>query len=62
MASEVMRAADGTPLRTKLRQAERREVLRSFGLIAPLFLFIGISFLVAFWRRPTLLELNASVS
>jgi putative spermidine/putrescine transport system permease protein len=41
-----MRAADGTPLKIKLRQAERREVRRAFLLIAPLFLFIVISFLI----------------
>ncbi len=41
-----MRAADGTPLKIKLRQAERREVTRAFMLIAPLFLFIVISFLI----------------
>ena len=27
VADGIMRAADGTPLKTKLRQAERREVL-----------------------------------
>jgi putative spermidine/putrescine transport system permease protein len=46
MTDDVMRAADGTPLKTKLRQAERREVLRAFALIAPLFFFIVISFLI----------------
>ena len=46
MTNDVMRAADGTPLKTKLRQAERREVVRAFALIAPLFLFIVISFLI----------------
>jgi putative spermidine/putrescine transport system permease protein len=46
VADGIMRAADGTPLKTKLRQAERREVLRAFVLIAPLFLFIVISFLI----------------
>jgi putative spermidine/putrescine transport system permease protein len=46
MTDDVMRAADGTPLKTKLRQAERREVVRAFALIAPLFLFIVISFLI----------------
>jgi putative spermidine/putrescine transport system permease protein len=45
MTTDVMRAADGMPLKLKLRQAERREVLRAFALIAPLFLFIVISFL-----------------
>ncbi len=42
----VMRAADGTPLKQKLRQAERREILRALALVAPLFLFITISFLI----------------
>ena len=46
VADGVMRAADGTPLKAKLRQAERREVFRAFALIAPLFLFIVISFLI----------------
>ncbi len=46
VADGIMRAADGTPLKIKLRQAERREVLRAFLLIAPLFLFIVISFLI----------------
>ncbi|MBI2718211.1 MAG: ABC transporter permease [Rhizobiales bacterium] len=41
----VMRAADGTPLKKKLRQAERREQLRALMLIAPLFLFIVVTFL-----------------
>ncbi len=46
MNDDVMRTADGTPLKVKLRQAERREVMRAFGLIAPLFLFIVVSFLI----------------
>ena len=46
MTDDVMRTADGTPLKVKLRQAERREVRRAFMLIAPLFLFIVISFLI----------------
>lgn len=46
MTNDVMRTADGTPLKIKLRQAERREVMRAFLLIAPLFLFIVISFLM----------------
>jgi putative spermidine/putrescine transport system permease protein len=45
MSTDVMRTSDGTPLKVKLRQAERREVLRAFALIAPLFLFIVVSFL-----------------
>ncbi len=46
MTDDVMRAADGTPLKIKLRQAERRERMRALLLIAPLFLFIVISFLI----------------
>jgi putative spermidine/putrescine transport system permease protein len=42
----VVRAADGTPLKVKLRQTERRERLKAMGLIAPLFLFIVITFLM----------------
>jgi putative spermidine/putrescine transport system permease protein len=46
MPGNVMRAADGTPLKRKLRQAERRERMRALMLVAPLFLFIVISFLL----------------
>jgi putative spermidine/putrescine transport system permease protein len=42
----AMRAADGTLLKVKLRQAERRERLKAMALIAPLFLFIVITFLM----------------
>jgi putative spermidine/putrescine transport system permease protein len=42
----IMRAADGTPLKVKLRQAERRQRLQAMMLIAPLFLFIVITFLM----------------
>jgi putative spermidine/putrescine transport system permease protein len=45
-ADGIMRAADGTPLKARLRQAERRERLRALGLIAPLFIFIVVSFLL----------------
>src|SRR5215204_564858 len=45
-ADGVVRAADGTPLKVKLAQAERRERLKSLGLIAPLFLFIVVTFLI----------------
>lgn len=44
--AEIMRAADGTPLKVKLRQVERRERLKALGLIAPLFIFIGVTFLM----------------
>ncbi len=42
----IMRAADGTPLKAKLKQAERRERIRALGLVAPLFLFIVVTFLI----------------
>ncbi len=41
----IMRAADGTPLKIKLRQTERRERIKALGLVAPLFFFILITFL-----------------
>jgi putative spermidine/putrescine transport system permease protein len=42
----IVRAADGTPLKVKLARTERRERLKSLALIAPLFLFILITFLL----------------
>ena len=42
----VVRAADGTPLKARLAKALRREKLRSFLMIAPLLLFILLSFVV----------------
>jgi putative spermidine/putrescine transport system permease protein len=42
----VMRAADGTPLKTALARAERREKLKAMGLVLPLFAFIVLSFVV----------------
>ncbi len=42
----VMRAADGTPLKVALARAERREKLKALGLVAPLFAFIVLSFVV----------------
>jgi putative spermidine/putrescine transport system permease protein len=41
----IMRAADGTPLKLKLKQTQRRAQLKALALIAPLFLFILASFL-----------------
>ena len=37
-------AADGTPLRRKLRQAERMRRVRAFGLVVPLLAFVLASF------------------
>lgn len=41
----LVRAADGTPLKRRLAKALRREKLRAFLLIAPLLIFIVLSFL-----------------
>ncbi len=39
-------AADGTPLKRKLQQSLRAQQLKAFGLVAPLLLFIFVSFLI----------------
>ncbi len=39
-------AADGTPLKVKLAQTNRRRQLRAIWLVAPLFLFVSATFLV----------------
>lgn len=62
----VMRTADGTPLKVSLRRAMRRNQVKALLLIAPLFLFIGITFLypiaemtlrsVDNWQVPTILH------
>ena len=46
VASEVMTTADGTPLKVSLRRALRRSKIRAVLLVAPLFLFILITFLI----------------
>lgn len=43
---QVARTSDGVPLKVKLQRAERKRKLRAVGLVAPLFLFIVISFIV----------------
>lgn len=40
----VMRAADGTPLKIALARAQRREKIKAMGVVAPLFVFIVLSF------------------
>ncbi len=40
-----LRAADGTPLKRRIAQAQRRARLRAFLLVAPLLLFIGLTFI-----------------
>jgi putative spermidine/putrescine transport system permease protein len=49
----VMRAADGTPLKLKLKQTMRREQIRALALIAPLMLFIVLTFLFPIFRMLT---------
>ena len=44
LAHAVATTADGVPLKTKLRRAERLSRLRAYGLILPLFAFIFITF------------------
>ena len=42
----LITAADGTPLKVKLRHTQRRMKRRAFGLVLPLFAFIMITFIV----------------
>jgi putative spermidine/putrescine transport system permease protein len=44
MADGVMRAADGRPLKQSLNRALRRQKLRAFLLVAPLLLFVLVTF------------------
>lgn len=43
---DVMRTADGTPLKVSIARAMRRNKLMALALIAPLFIFILFSFLI----------------
>ncbi len=43
---EVLTTVDGTPLKTSLARALRREKMRSLMLVAPLFAFIGVTFIL----------------
>lgn len=43
--TEIVRTADGTPLKVQLRRAERMRQFKAIGLVAPLFLFIMVSFI-----------------
>ncbi|MEO1641114.1 MAG: ABC transporter permease, partial [Pseudomonadota bacterium] len=45
-SSGTMLAADGTPLKTSLARALRRQKLRALALIAPLLLFVVITFII----------------
>jgi len=42
----MLTAADGTPLKTKLRQTQQRMKLRAFGLVVPLLAFILVTFVL----------------
>ncbi|MEO1179064.1 MAG: ABC transporter permease [Pseudomonadota bacterium] len=44
--SRVMRAADGTPLKRSLARALRRQKLRALALVAPLLIFVLITFVI----------------
>jgi putative spermidine/putrescine transport system permease protein len=44
--SGPLTTADGTPLKTSLRRAQRRNKIRAFLLVLPLLAFLGITFLV----------------
>ena len=44
--ADVVRTIDGTPLKIKLRRADRMHKIRSVGLIMPLFLFLMVSFIM----------------
>jgi ABC-type spermidine/putrescine transport system permease subunit I len=43
-AADIVRTADGIPLKERLRQVELSRKLRAFGLVLPLFLFVFVSF------------------
>jgi putative spermidine/putrescine transport system permease protein len=45
-ATDIVRTADGIPLRVKLQRVERSRKLKALGLVLPLFLFILLSFAV----------------
>ncbi|KAA9008038.1 ABC transporter permease [Histidinibacterium aquaticum] len=44
--SGPMLAADGTPLKKSLARAQRRQKMRALGLVAPLLIFILITFII----------------
>jgi putative spermidine/putrescine transport system permease protein len=43
-AGDIVRTADGVPLKTRLRRAERQRQLKAISLVLPLFLFIILGF------------------
>ena len=55
-AAEGIRTVDGVPLKIKLRRAERMRKIKAAALVAPLFLFVVVTFIV-----PIVLMLTNSV-
>lgn len=45
-SSKMLATVDGTPLREMLRRAERRRKIKAAGLVAPLFFFLLITFII----------------
>lgn len=45
-AADALRTADGVPLKIKLRRVERMRKVKAIALIAPLFLFVTVTFIV----------------
>ena len=41
---------DGIPLKVSLKKAERKNKIRAFLLVAPLLVFILVTFLIPYWR------------
>ncbi len=46
ISQQVITTADGVPLKTKLRRANRMRRIKALGLVGPLFLFIVVSFII----------------
>ena len=46
LPDQPLTTADGVPLKTALARALRRDKMKSLALVAPLFIFIGLTFLV----------------
>ncbi|MCH7540934.1 MAG: ABC transporter permease [Proteobacteria bacterium] len=44
--ADIVRTVDGVPLKVKLRRAERMRKIRAVSLIAPLFLFLAVTFVM----------------
>ena len=60
--NDVMVTADGVPLKVKLRRAERMRKVWALALIAPLFIFLVISFILPILQMLTLSVEDPEVS